>query len=153
MIAVTIGNGVTSIGGYVFYGCDGLTEITIPNSVTSIGIFAFNGCDGLTSIEIPSNVKEIAVGAFYCHNLSKITCFSKRPPVIDEDVFADDVYKNATLYVPEGSEIAYYVADVWKNFKNIETIEAVEKVPQDVNGDGVVDTQDVLSIYKYIQDH
>ena len=42
--SVTIGNSVTSIGGYAFRGCSGLTSVTIPNSVTSIGYDAFYGC-------------------------------------------------------------------------------------------------------------
>ncbi len=41
---LVIPDGVTSIGGYVFYGCSGLTSITIPNSVTSIGECAFYDC-------------------------------------------------------------------------------------------------------------
>ena len=48
-----------------------------------------------------------------------------------------------------------YVAEGWKKFKTIETIKEQKPstIPQDVNRDGVVDTQDVLDIYKYIQEH
>ena len=35
---------VTSIGGYAFNYCSGLTSVTIPNSVTSIGKSAFSFC-------------------------------------------------------------------------------------------------------------
>ncbi|MDR0456169.1 MAG: leucine-rich repeat domain-containing protein [Treponema sp.] len=48
-----IPDGVTSIAGYAFSGCSGLTSITIPNSVTSIGSSAFSFCSGLTSITLP----------------------------------------------------------------------------------------------------
>ena len=43
---------VTSIGGYAFDECSGLTSVTIPNSVTSIGDGAFQKCSGLTSVHI-----------------------------------------------------------------------------------------------------
>lgn len=99
--------------------------------VTSIGRGAFEGCTGLKNLAIHNN----------------------RPPVAESKITSQEVYDNCVLYVPEGSENAYYVADVWKYFKNIQTIVAVEKVPQDVNGDGIVDTQDVLEIYQYIQEH
>ena len=43
-----IGNSVTRIGSYAFYGCANTTSITIGNSVTSIGSNAFKGCSNLT---------------------------------------------------------------------------------------------------------
>ena len=50
-----IPNSVTSIGGYAFSGCGGLTSVTVPASVTSIGDYAFSGCSGLTSVTLNSN--------------------------------------------------------------------------------------------------
>ncbi len=64
---------VTSIGGYAFCKCDGLTSITIPNSVTSIGNSAFSDCDGLTSVIIPNSVTCIGSGAFNSSGLTSIT--------------------------------------------------------------------------------
>ena len=43
---------VTSIGGYAFANCSGLTSVTIGNSVTEIDANAFKGCSGLTKVEI-----------------------------------------------------------------------------------------------------
>ena len=61
---LVIPSSVTSIGGYAFCGCSGLTSVTIPNSVTSIGNSAFCECSGLTSVTIPNSVTSIGNGAF-----------------------------------------------------------------------------------------
>ena len=64
---------VTSIGGWAFDECSGLTSITIPNSVTSIGGGAFYNCSGLTSITIPNSVTSIGNSAFTsCSGLTSI---------------------------------------------------------------------------------
>ena len=56
-VKVDIGNTVTSIGFYAFYGYYGLTSITIPNSVTNIGDSAFYGCPELTSVTFSGKTK------------------------------------------------------------------------------------------------
>ena len=73
LTAITILGSVTSIGSSAFYGCSGLTAITIPGSVTSIGDKAFEGCRGLTAINIPGSVKSIGSSAFSgCSGLTEI---------------------------------------------------------------------------------
>ena len=47
---MTIPDSVTSIGGYAFEKCIGLTSVTIPSSVTSIREYAFYRCSGLRNV-------------------------------------------------------------------------------------------------------
>ena len=72
--AYEIQYGVTSIGGWAFYGCSSLTSVTIPDGVTSIGDDAFEGCSSLTSVTIPHSVTSIGYAAFYgCSSLTTVT--------------------------------------------------------------------------------
>ena len=261
---LVIPNSVTSIGGYAFYYCTGLTSITIGKSVTSIGYAAFSGCSSLTSINIPDGVTSIGEDAFrYCSGLTSITIpnsvtsigfrafdgadipnvisLIKNPFAIEGKTsgnrsFTLNTFNNATLYVPKGAIDKYKAMKGWKDFLFIEegtgpngggetpetkkcatptisvhdgklsftcetegvtfcysvtppssfqgegndvtlsnkyTVSVYAKKEgyensetvikeieingqngsQDVNGDGIVDTQDVLEIYKYIQEH
>ena len=59
-----IPDNVSTIDGYAFSECNGLTNITIPGSVTSIGVNAFYNCNNLTSVTIPDSVTGIEVNAF-----------------------------------------------------------------------------------------
>lgn len=54
VINYEIGNSVTSIGSYAFYGCD-ITTVTIGNSVKEIGYEAFGDCSYLKGVTINSN--------------------------------------------------------------------------------------------------
>ena len=69
---VIIGNSVTSIGSYAFYGCSSLASVTIGNSVTTIGDRAFAGCSGMTILTIPSSVTSIGNEAFFGVGIRKI---------------------------------------------------------------------------------
>ena len=75
-----IPNTVTSIGGYAFDSCSGLTTIQIPMSVHTIQPEAFYECPDLSSIEIPGTVTYIGDGAFRsCQNLHTIVVDSGNP--------------------------------------------------------------------------
>ncbi|MCQ2071209.1 MAG: leucine-rich repeat domain-containing protein, partial [archaeon] len=62
---LVVGNGVTSIGKYAFYGCSALVSVSLPDTLNSIGADAFYGCKLLKSINIPSSVNSIGTYAFY----------------------------------------------------------------------------------------
>ena len=69
--ALTIPDGVNTIGNHTFCDCTNLTSVTIPGSVTSIGESTFSYCTGLTTIDIPSSVTSIGGAAFNgCTSLS-----------------------------------------------------------------------------------
>ena len=95
---MTIGNSVTSIGYYAFQECSGLTSVTIPNSVTYIGDYAFYGCSGLTSV-----ISEM-----------------ENPYSINSVCFNNNVFNNATLYVPKGTVDKYKSTNYWNKFVFIE---------------------------------
>ena len=73
LTAITIPEGVTSIGNYAFCGCSSLTAITIPEGVTSIEESAFDGCSSLTAITIPASVTSIGNKTFEgCTSLKEL---------------------------------------------------------------------------------
>ena len=72
--AVSIGNGVTSIGCEAFRMCSNLASVTIPSGVTSIGEDAFYSCKALESVTIPNSVTSIVTCAFIdCTSLTSVT--------------------------------------------------------------------------------
>ena len=95
--SVTIGNKVTKIEDYAFYGCSLLPEINLPDNITGLGEYAFSrcsslkdvtigrgiaslpeyvfsGCTSLPSIFIPSNITSINDYAFKgCTSLEDVT--------------------------------------------------------------------------------
>ena len=147
--STTIPNGVTRIGNYAFYDCDGLTALNIPYTVTSIGGSAFQYCDGLTAIEIPNSVTNLGWEAFYncqnltsvtipnsvtdiegyafayCYNLTSVTSNIPADKLFSADEVFDGVDKtNCTLYVPYGAQAAYSYTEGWDEFTNIVEMEA-----------------------------
>ena len=73
LTAITLPDGLESIGDKAFYSCSSLTAIDIPSSITSIGTSAFNGCTILEAVTLPDGLQSIGEDAFRgCSALTSI---------------------------------------------------------------------------------
>ena len=122
----------------------GCQSTIIPDDVETIGAGAFTGQTEMSSIIIPANIKAIGGntfgeryylafrdGAFYkCTGLAAVYSNNNNPFEIHESVFGNAyynspederylIYKQATLYVPIGSEQKYRETEGWKLFTHI----------------------------------
>ena len=139
LTSITIPESVTSLGGWAFNYCESLTSITLPTSLTELGDGTFARCP-LKTITIPKSITSIVEDPFYnCKDLEalivegnvvpsipseklvSITLLSPIPMPAPE--FAEAVFAQATLYVPQGSLALYQEADGWSKFHNILEIE------------------------------
>lgn len=73
IVAISIADGITSIGYSTFSGCKYLTEINLPDSIITIDKFAFSNCWNLKNISFSDNLKSIGYMSFYgCNSLTEI---------------------------------------------------------------------------------
>ena len=161
LTSLTLPAGITSIGDDAFYGCSGLTSLTIPDGVTKIGKYAFSNCSYLTSLTIPSSVNSLGDYAFKnCSSLQSVHVSWSTPISAGKAFNKADVSK-CTLYVPQGTEQDYFLADVWGDFGNIveydptgidkvtTSTDAKELSRYSVNGQRLATPTKGLNIVKY----
>ena len=168
---VTISSSVTRIGKYAFSGCSGLKKVTIEDGIetlsyqdknifsdcpltalylgrnlsceTASGYSPFYGKSTLTEVYIGNSMTNIYKYAFEsCSGLTTLYLLNPIPPNISND-FTNKQYMELNVYVPQGSLSAYQVADVWKDFwelqefdpTGVETIKANGKKTKDTYHD------------------
>lgn len=107
----------------VKYYVDGqlLTDIFIPKGVSSIS--GFNQIKGIGTISFPSTTTEIS--GFDGTSASSVYCYAVTPPALT----GLRACYGIPLYVPHKKELAYKMADGWKNFTNIIEMEG-EDIPE-----------------------
>ena len=151
--SVTLPDYVTSIDGFAFYACDGITDLTIPEGVTYIGQYAFRNCENLTSVSFSEGLSRLALYAFQgccslssitlpksltfiesyvfqgCSGLSSITLLSKNPPTGENEMFDDT--NDCPIYVPSESVEMYQNAEYWREYA--ERIQAIPVIPEAID--------------------
>ncbi len=143
--ALTIsGNGALN-SNYTF-GAEAPTAVEnliIAEGVTAIGQNAFANYATIKHISVPTTVARIHSQAFYdCVGLEEIYSYRETPCVAYSNTF-DGIDKfSCTLHVLSASVSKYQIATGWRDFPNIQTIDAqtvtevieeVETVPADNN--------------------
>lgn len=112
MTNLTLPESVTTIEGYCFSGCSGLTDVTLPEGLTSIGGMCFYSCNNLRSISLPSTLKKVGSSLFAGIDRIVVMCFATEPPMASyNDKAVDD---NCRLFVWQESVDKYKESSAWK---------------------------------------
>jgi len=142
---ITLPETLTKIESATFHDCSSLSNVKLPQSLTFIDAYAFYKCSSLTTINIPASVTTIRSSAFEgCTSLKTVYSYRTTPISLLEDVFSDDTYSSATLYVPNGSLSAYQNKDYWSKFYNIVEMDSTTDI---TSVDANKDDDEVVGIY------
>ena len=133
LASLTISSSVTSIGESAFSGCSSLTNLYYiiddefetylskghPYIGVNCGIEYYLNDKKITSVVIPSTITEMGKYAFQnCRDLTSVY-ISWPTPISAGSAFSGVGISKCTLYVPQGTEQDYWLADVWGDFGNI----------------------------------
>lgn len=112
---ITIPNDMSTVGKYVFYGCESLKKVIIPENISSIGYAAFEECKGMKVLSLSKNVSKIEDEAFHNCYISDIYCYATKVPDAGADSFSGG-QGEATLHIPSLSMSLYKTKSPWKYF-------------------------------------
>lgn len=152
--SVTIPEGVTAITYGAFSECTALEAVIIPESVVSIASYAFAQCGELKQVIIPGDVTDIGSRAFYnCGKLELVAL----PAALKNVGGSAFEYCTGIQNVYYGGTEAQWNEIVIANY-NVPLTSAPRKYnatiigdqPGDINGDYIVNTDDVVQILLHI---
>lgn len=107
------------IGRGCFSRLPNLREISLPETLEVLGAGSFSDCPALERIVLPST-PILSEGSFRdCPSVREVSVYAQTPYEFPADCMAETDKGNCTLYVPEGCEEAYAVAEGWKEFGHI----------------------------------
>ena len=99
--AVTLPEGLGSIGKNAFFWDTNLERINLPHSLKSIGEGAFVQCRALKAIDIPNGVTILPRSVFYHCNSLKSVKLPSTLKVLDEEAF-NDCENLESIILPKG---------------------------------------------------
>lgn len=126
---VIICEGITTIERNAFYDCPQLCKLTLPTTLCTIASPMISGCP-MTAICSKAEEAPLVVGG----KLLGVSWSST----------TQTSYDNIKLYIPEGSSDSY--RREWPHFNHI-YVKDYSEIRGDVNGDGLVNSGDVMTVY------
>lgn len=111
------------IGNNAFARCESLKNIDLPDGISEILRLVFAGCSSLETVIIPENTSAIKEYAFNkCTNLKEIHIKALPTTLksIHETAFGEEVYTNATLFIPKETWNDYFLTPLGYFDKYIE---------------------------------
>ena len=133
LTSLSLPSSITEIDSYAFEGCTGLKDVCFningdfetyltkghPYIGVGCGIKYYLNDKEITSIVVPSSVTTLGKYAFQrCSNLLSVYV-SWPTPISAYKTFSETNLGKCTLYVPQGTEQDYWLADVWGDFGKI----------------------------------
>ena len=133
LASFSVPGSVTTIGSQVFDYCS-IPTFTFEASNTAINCSAIIPCTdhlylyrdinmegtlttSIKKLTIGDAVTSIGTTFCWCNDITDITVpWLSSPIAIADDAFADDIYANATLWIPGGTKDIYGNAGGWKKF-------------------------------------
>lgn len=108
------------ISGSAFANNICLSVVRFPIGLEYIDSYAFSNCNALSEIRYPASVLSVGNDAFgYCHSIKDVYTYIIDPLQLDQTAFSAEVFKNATLHVPETAQNNYYWDTQWSQFPSI----------------------------------
>ena len=98
-----------------FYNCP-IEELYLGRNTMDIGIYL----NSIKSLTVGSHVTKIVAYENFDSSLETIILMCSTPPAIAQHYFQSSNYVNSVVYVPQGTLADYQVADVWKDFWDIQ---------------------------------
>ena len=144
LTSLSLPSSITEIDSYAFEGCTGLKDVSFyingdfetyltkdhPCIEVGCGIKYYLNDEEITSIVVPSSVTTLGMYAFQrCSNLLSVYV-SWPTPISAYKTFSETNLGKCTLYVPQGTEQDYWLANVWGDFGKIVEFDAtgIDKV-------------------------
>lgn len=107
IVHLTVGNELSGIGDYAFYGCTNLESITLKNGMNTIGVGAFADCINIekADVDVTSMLNVIGDYAFYNCRLLETFTVPNQVSRIGNSAFEGCVKMTTFTFGAEGKEV------------------------------------------------